>query len=75
MRKYIGILISLALLIYGLIRVGLGSLLLGQEVGLLDLQAFHGPIEDIGGFLAKSTDKQIISVSVQVMSATLLLWN
>jgi hypothetical protein len=64
MRKYIRILISLALLGYGLIRVGVGSLLLGQEIGLLDFQAFHDPIKDIGNFLTKSTDKQIIPVSV-----------
>lgn len=64
MRRYIGILISLALLIYGLIRIGVGSLLLGQEIGLLDFQAFHEPIKDIGAFIARSTDKQIIPVSV-----------
>jgi hypothetical protein len=64
MRKYIGVLISLALLIYGLIRVGVGSLLLGQEIGLFDFQAFHDPINDIGVFLAKSTDRQIVPVSV-----------
>jgi len=64
MRKYIGMLISLALLTYGLIRVGVGSLLLGQEIGLLDFQAFHEPIKDIGIFIAKSTDRQIIPVSV-----------
>lgn len=64
MRKYIRILISLALLIYGLIRVGVGSLLFGQETGLLDFQAFHGPVKDIGEFLAKSADKQLVPVSV-----------
>ena len=64
MRKYIGNLISLALLGYGLIRIGVGSLLLGQEIGLLDFQAFHEPIRDIAGFLARSTDKQLIPVSV-----------
>jgi len=64
MRKYIGMLISLAFLIYGLIRIGVGSLLLGQEIGWLDFQAFHEPIKDIGIFIAKSTDKQIVPVSV-----------
>lgn len=64
MRKYIQRLIALALLGYGLIRIGVGSALLGQEIGLLDFQAFHEPINDIGKFLEKSTDKQIIPVSV-----------
>ncbi len=64
MRKYISILISIAFLGYGLIRIGVGSALLGQEIGLLDLQAFREPIRDIAGFLAKSSDKQMISVSV-----------
>jgi len=64
MLKYIGTLISLALLIYGLIRVGGGSVLLGQEIGLLNFETFHKPIKDIGIFIAKSTDKQIIPVSV-----------
>lgn len=64
MQKYVRIFISLAFLGYGLIRIGVGSLLLGQEIGLLDFQSFHDPIKDIGGFLTKSADKQIIPVSV-----------
>lgn len=64
MRKYVRVFISLALLGYGLIRIGVGSLLLGQEIGLLDFQAFHEPIKDVGSFLTKSADKQIIPVSV-----------
>lgn len=56
--------ISLLLLGYGLIRLGVGSALLGQEVGLLDFQAFHGPITEIGHFLEKSSNKQIVPVSV-----------
>lgn len=36
--------ISFAFLICGLIRLGVGSLLLGQEIGLLDFQAFHEAI-------------------------------
>jgi len=38
--------------------------LLGQEIGLLDFQVFHVPIDDIGAFLMKSTERQIIPVSV-----------
>ncbi|MCR6702654.1 MAG: hypothetical protein NVV68_16565 [Dokdonella sp.] len=64
MRRYGRIFVSLALLLYGLIRIGVGSLLFGQEVGWLNLPAFQGPIEDIGGFLDRSADKQIVPVSV-----------
>jgi hypothetical protein len=64
MRKYVSIIISIAFLGYGLIRIGVGSALLGQEIGLLDVLAFREPIDDIAGFLAKSSDKQIILVSV-----------
>jgi hypothetical protein len=64
MRRYISIIISIAFLGYGLIRIGVGSALLGQEIGLLDFQAFREPIDDIAGFLARSREKQIIPVSV-----------
>ena len=64
MKRYIRILISLSFLGYGLIRIGVGGALLGQETGLLDFQAFREPIEDISGFLAKSSEKQIVPVSV-----------
>lgn len=64
MRRYVRIFVSLALLLYGLIRIGVGTLLFGQEVGWLDLAAFQGPVTDIGGFLDRSADKQIVPVSV-----------
>jgi hypothetical protein len=64
MRKYVRVVISLALLGYGLIRIGVGSLLLGQEIGLLHIQALVEPLRDVGSFLTKATDKRIIPVSV-----------
>ena len=64
MRKYISIFILIAFLGYGLIRICVGCALLGQEIGLLDIKAFHEPINDIAGFLAKSSNRQILSVSV-----------
>lgn len=35
----------------------------GQEVGLLDVQAFHEPAADIERFLDKSADRQMTPVS------------
>ncbi len=64
MRKSIAIIISLVFLGYGLIRIGVGSALLGQETGVIDVEAFRDPIHDVGKFLAKSQDKQIIPLSV-----------
>ncbi len=64
MQRRIRILISLAFLGYSLIRIGVGSALLGQEIGLLDLQPLREPVDDIAGFLARSSDKQIIPISV-----------
>jgi hypothetical protein len=64
MRRYIEIFITVAFLGYGLIRLGVGSFLLAQVSGLIDFQAFHGPIVDIGNFLSKSEQKQIIPVSI-----------
>lgn len=63
-RKPLQLVISLLFLGYGLIRLGVGSALLGQEIGLLDFQAFHEPIADIAAFLTRSSSKQIIPVSV-----------
>ncbi len=64
MRKYLEVFIALAFLGYGLIRLGVASALLGQELGWSDVEGFRGPIVDIGAFLAKSEDKPIIPVSV-----------
>jgi hypothetical protein len=64
MRRYIEIFLTLVFLGYGLIRIGVGSFLLAQVSGLIDFQAFQGPIVDIGHFLSKSEQKQIIPVSI-----------
>ena len=64
MRKYIEIFIAIVFLGYGLIRLGVGSVLLGQEIGLIDFEVFHAPVGDIGKFIEKSEGSQIIPVSV-----------
>ena len=64
MRKPLHILISLLFLGYGLIRLGVGSALLGQEMGLIDFHVFQEPVADIDDFLARSSSKQILPVSV-----------
>jgi len=64
MRRRAANLIALAFLVYGLIRLGVGSVLLAQAVGLIDFPVFQEPLVEIGGFLAKSSERQIIAVSV-----------
>lgn len=64
MRRYIEMFLALAFLVYGLIRLGVGSALLGQEIGLIDFTVFHEPLHDIRNFLLKSDERLIIPVSV-----------
>lgn len=64
MRKYIEHFIAIVFLGYGLIRLGVGSVLLGQEIGLFDFSVFHAPLMDIGKFMEKSNESQILLVSV-----------
>ena len=60
MRKIIAIILSLAFLVYGLIRMGVSSLLLTQLAGLIDIEAFYEPLAEIPAFMAKHEDKQIV---------------
>ncbi len=64
MQKKIGIVIGVTLLLYGLLRIGVGSLLLSQHLGWLDVLALQDANRDVGTFLAKSADQQLIAVSV-----------
>ena len=64
MRKYIEVFIAILFLGYGLIRLGVGSVLLGQELGILDFAVFQAPIDEIGMFIARSSERQIIPLSV-----------
>jgi len=64
MQKNIGIVIGVTLLLYGLLRIGVGSLLLSQYLGWLDVPALQDATQDVGTFLAKSVDQQFIAVSV-----------
>lgn len=64
MQKNIGIVIGVTLLLYGLLRIGVGSLLLSQYLGWLDVPALQNATQDVGIFLVKSADQQFIAVSV-----------
>ena len=64
MRKYSIILIGILFLAYGLIRLGVGTVLLGQELGVIDIEAFQEPIQEIGDFLDKKNRISLIPFSV-----------
>ena len=64
MYRIIAIVIGIAFLSYGLLRLGVGSAMLGQELGIFDIDALQEPIEEVGEFLEEKADKQLIPVTV-----------
>ena len=64
MYRIIAVVIGIAFLAYGLLRIGVGSAMLGHELGVFDIDALQGPIEEVGEFLDKKADKQLIPVTV-----------
>jgi hypothetical protein len=63
MRKFSIIFISLLFFLYGLIRVGVGLSLLGQELGVIDFEAFQDPVKEVAEFLNKDAHTPLIHVS------------
>jgi hypothetical protein len=64
MCRIIAIVIGIAFLAYGLLRIGVGSAMLGHELGIFDIDALQEPIEEVGDFLEEKADKQLIPVTV-----------
>ena len=66
MSRIIAIVIGVVFLIYGLLRIGVGSAMLGHELGMFEIDALQEPIEDVGEFLEEKADKdkQLIPMSV-----------
>lgn len=63
MKRIPAILIGLLFLVYGLLRLGVGSALLAQELGLVEIEALNDPLNDVGAFLEKKEDQALIPVS------------
>jgi hypothetical protein len=63
MRRTTAILICIIFLAFGLIRIGVGSALIGQELGVLNIEALSAPIEEVKDFLEKRQDQQIIKLN------------
>jgi hypothetical protein len=64
MRRATAITICIIFLAFGLIRVGVGSALIGQELGALNIEALSAPIEEVEDFIEKRQDQQIIKLNV-----------
>ena len=64
MYRIIAVVIGIAFLAYGLLRIGVGSAMLGHELGVFDIDALQEPIEEVGEFLDEKADKQLIPVTV-----------
>ena len=63
MRRTTAIIICIIFLAFGLIRIGVGSALIGQELGVLNIEAFSAPVEEVEDFLEKRQDQQIIKLN------------
>lgn len=62
--RIIAIIISISFLAYGLLRIGVGSAMLGQALGIFNINALQEPIKEVGEFLQKKADKQLILTTV-----------
>ena len=63
MRRTTAIIICIIFLAFGLIRIGVGSALIGQEIGVLNIEDLSAPVEEVKDFLEKRQDQQIIKLS------------
>lgn len=64
MQRFITNIIGLAFLGYGLLRLGVGSLLAGQELGFYHFEFFDEPLADIKNFLVEKQFSHLIPFSV-----------
>lgn len=64
MLRISGLLITLVLLGYGLIRIAVGGLLLAQSYGLIDFNELANAILEVQSFFEVRVEKQIIPFSL-----------
>jgi hypothetical protein len=63
MRRATAIIICIVFLAFGLIRIGVGSALIGQNLGILNIDALSAPVEEVAEFIEKRQDQQIIKLN------------
>ena len=64
MYRVSAIVIGVLFLIYGLLRLGVGGAMLGDELGFFHIEPLQEALQDVGAFLEKKKELQIIPVSV-----------
>lgn len=72
MRNAIGIVLTVILLIYGMVRIGVGSALLAQLTGIVDFPDLLVAIQDVGAFLTERQGKQIIPLTLHAYFAYII---
>ena len=66
MSRIIAIVICIVFLAYGLLRIGVGSAMLGHELGLFEIDALQEPIEDVREFLREKAENGKVLLPVTV---------
>lgn len=61
--KILAGLICFIALAFGLVRIGVGSVLMTQAAGIIDIAAFSEPITDIRRFMLEKNDQAIIPLN------------
>ena len=64
MYRVLAIAIGIVFLAYGLLRLGVGTALLGQQLGIIEIDALEEPLSEVGEFLEEKADRRLIPVSV-----------
>lgn len=64
MYRIVAILIGIAFLGYGLLRLGVGSALLAQEVGFIEIDGLKEPLIEVDEFLSAKAERALIPVNV-----------
>lgn len=72
MKSFVRFSVGGALLVFGLLRIGVVSLLLGQVFGLFEMAAFIEPIEDTHNFLSVHNADALIPLTATSYFAVLV---
>jgi hypothetical protein len=63
-RRAVALLIIAALVAYGVVRVGVGAVLLAQAISLIDVADYAAAVAEVGTFLGERADRALVLISV-----------
>ena len=61
--KFLAAIICFMALAFGLIRIGVGSVLMAQAAGVIDIAAFDEPVTEIQQFMLEKNDQALIPLT------------